>query len=243
MVDGGPRLDWLAAIRTDHALSLHGVGASLGGLDPLDAAHLRGLRSLITRFEPQQVSEHATWSAYNGRYYADLLPLPRTEEALINLANHIDEFQNTIGQTILIENPSNYLPFASEMDEPEFLSEVARRSGCGLLLDVNNVWVSAVNTGTDPHEYIRRTVPSLVGEIHIAGHTPDPAFGERLLIDSHAAPVCKDVWSLLEFALAHLGPKPVLLERDDNIPAFSELMAERDDACALIKCCTAEGVA
>lgn len=234
MVDGGPRLDWLAAIRQSHALSLHGVGASLGGLDPLDKDHLKRLKSLINRYEPQQVSEHATWSARGGRYYADLLPLPRTGEALANLADHIDQFQNAIGRTILIENPSNYLPFTSEMDEPEFLGEVARRSGCGLLLDVNNIWVSANNTGTDPYDYIRRTAPELVGEIHIAGHTSDPNFGKKLLIDSHAAPVSEGVWKLLEFALEHLGPKPVLLERDDEIPPFADLMIERDRADGLL---------
>ena len=234
MVDGGPRLDWLAAIRQSHALSLHGVGASLGGLDRLDKDHLKRLKSLINRYEPQQVSEHATWSARGGRYYADLLPLPRTGEALANLAAHIDEFQTAIGRTILIENPSNYLPFASEMDEPEFLGEVAQQSGCGLLLDVNNVWVSANNTGTDPYDYIRRTAPELVGEIHIAGHTPDPNLGTKLLIDSHAAPVSEGVWKLLEFALEYLGPKPVLLERDDDIPSFRELKAERQRADSML---------
>ena len=234
MVDGGPRLDWLAAIRADHALSLHGVGASLGGLDPLDTDHLKRLKSLINRFEPQQVSEHATWSARGGRYYADLLPLPRTGEALANLADHIDQFQNVIGRRILIENPSNYLPFASEMDEPDFLGEVARRTGCGLLLDVNNIWVSANNTGIDPYDYIRGTDPAYVGEIHIAGHTPDPNLGKKLLIDSHAAPVSEGVWTLLQVALEHLGPKPVLLERDDDIPSFAVLKAERDRADGML---------
>ena len=156
MVDGGPRLAWLAAIRHDRALSFHGVGASLGGTDPLDPDHLARLKSLIDRFEPDQVSEHAAWSARAGLYYSDLLPIPRTRDALDNLVANIDAFQTAIGRSILLENPSNYLPFASELDEPDFLVEAARRAGCGLLLDVNNVFVSARNIGIDADAYISR---------------------------------------------------------------------------------------
>ena len=234
MVDGGPRLSWLAAIRQNRALSFHGVGASLGGVDPLDKTHLAQLADLVQLFQPEQISEHAAWCAHDGIYYSDLLPLPRTTEAMANLVNHIDEFQNALGRTILIENPSNYLPFASEMDEPDFLNETAQRAGCGLLLDVNNVWVSAHNVGGDPQNYIRKIAPALVGEIHVAGHTPDPDENISLLIDSHGAPVSEDVWALLDFTLKKMGPKPVLVERDADIPAFALLKAERDRAHAIV---------
>ena len=234
MVAGGPRLAWLETIREDRALSFHGVGASLGGLDPLDPTHLEHLQRLIGRYQPEQVSEHAAWCAHDGIYYSDLLPLPRTGEAMDNLVNQIDRFQSAIGRQILIENPTNYLPFASEMDEPDFLVEAARRAGCGLLLDVNNIWISGNNIGLDPRAYISAIPSDLVGEIHIAGHDEDPNLGHELLIDSHGSPVRETVWDLLDVALKTLGPKPVLVERDANIPAFAELKAERDRAEAMV---------
>jgi uncharacterized protein len=234
MVDGGPRLAWLEALRLDRALSFHGVGASLGGLDPFDPDHLARLVRLIERFEPEQVSEHAAWSAHAGRYLADLLPLPRTGEALRHLALRVEAFQNTIGRRILIENPTNYLPFRAEVDEPDFLCEIAQRAGCGLLMDVNNIWISANNIGGDPHDYVRAIPGHLVGEIHVAGHSPDPQLGGAFLIDSHAEPVSDDVWSLLAFALATWGPRPVLVERDADIPSFRALMDERTRADTLI---------
>jgi len=234
MVAGGPRLAWLEALRCDRALSFHGVGASIGGLDPFDRDHLARLRDLIERFEPEQVSEHAVWSAHQGVYYADLLPLPRTHTALTHLVDRVDAFQTAIGRTVLLENPTNYLPFASEMDEPEFLVETARRSGCGLLVDINNIWISANNVGIDPHKYINSLPPALVGELHIAGYMEDPELGRSLLIDHHGAAVSEAVWSLLDFALGRLGPKPVLVERDTNIPDFSELDAERRRADAAL---------
>lgn len=235
MVDGGPRLAWLAALRDGRGLSFHGVGASLGGLDPLDRDHLAALAALIRRFEPDQVSEHATFSAAGGRYFADLLPLPRTREALVHLSARVAAFQDAIGRRVLIENPTNYLPFASEMDEPDFLVEVARRAGCGLLLDVNNVWIGAVNVGIDPRAYVDALPADLVGEIHVAGHAPDPNLGAGFLIDSHGAPVSEEVWDLLAHALDRLGPKPVLVERDADIPPFADLKAERDRAEGLIR--------
>jgi len=235
MVAGGPRLAWLEAIREGRALSFHGVGASLGGLDPLDQDHLSKLKALIERYQPEQVSEHAAWCARRGTYYSDLLPLPRTHEALRNIANNVDAFQTGIGRRILLENPTNYLPFASEMDEPSFLVEVAKTAGCGLLLDVNNIWISGHNVGFDPREYIRQIPAELVGEIHVAGHSEDPNLGAALLIDSHAAAISEEVWGLLAFTLDLLGPKPVLVERDADIPAFAELKAERDRADAMIK--------
>lgn len=235
MVAGGPRLAWLEAIRADHALSFHGVGASLGGLDDFDTAHLSALKQLIARYEPDQVSEHATFSAHEGRYHADLLPLPRTHEAIRHLILRIEMFQESIGRRILIENPTNYLHFASEVDEPEFLVEVARTAGCGLLMDLNNIWVSAANTGADPYAFVRAIPADLVGEIHIAGHSPDPVLGNKFLIDSHAEPVSGGVWHLLKFALDQWGSRPVLIERDANIPRFEELLEERRRAQSLIE--------
>ena len=235
MVEGGPRLAWLEALREGRALSFHGVGASLGGLDPFDTEHLGALKRLIARFEPEQVSEHATFSAHGGRYHADLLPLPRIEEAIVHLAARVSAFQEAIGRRILIENPTNYLHFRSDFDEPEFLTEIARRSGCGLLVDLNNIAVSGFNVGIDPHAYLRAIPADLVGEIHIAGHSEDPLLGNRFLIDSHDAPVGPIVWRLLESALTLWGPRPVLIERDGNIPPFGDIMAERDQAQRFIQ--------
>jgi len=237
MVEGGPRLAWLEALRHERALSFHGVGASLGGLDPFDADHLRALKRLIGRYQPEQVSEHATFSAHGGHYHADLLPLPRTQEAIAHLAARVSAFQDAIGRRILIENPTNYLSFQSDFDEPDFLVEVARRSGCGLLVDLNNIAISGFNLGTDPYAYLRAIPADLVGEIHIAGHSEDPLLGNNFLIDSHDAPVGPVVWRLLEDALHLWGPRPVLIERDGNIPEFADLMAERNEALRLLTAC------
>lgn len=229
---GGPRLRGLEGIAARAPLSLHGVGASLGGPDLPDPAHLARFRSLVDRFQPAAISEHAVWSRAGGRYFSDLLPLPRTRDMLARLSAGVDAMQSALGRPILLENPSNYLDFASEMDEPDFLVEVAQRTGCGLLLDVNNVHVSAHNTGIDADAWIRAIPPWLVGEIHVAGHTPDPG-GTGLLIDSHDAPVAEAVWVLLRSALEHTGPRPVLLERDGNLPEFDLLMKER---CRALGC-------
>lgn len=223
---GGPRLAGLEAIAALAPISLHGVGASLGGPDLPDPAHLQRLSELTDRLQPAAISEHAVWSRMDGRYFADLLPLPRTKEMLGQLCAGVDAMQTAVGRSILLENPSNYLDFPSEMEEPEFLVEVATRTGCGLLLDVNNVYVSAHNLGTDPRAWIDAIPPRLVGEIHVAGHSQD-AGGTRLLIDSHDAPVAEPVWQLLAYTLAHTGPRPVLLERDGNLPEFSKLLEER----------------
>ncbi|MCY4284451.1 MAG: DUF692 domain-containing protein [Thiotrichales bacterium] len=227
MVAGGPRLEQLRRVREAFPVSFHGVGASLGGPAPPDAHHLAAARRLVEAFEPTLVSEHAVWSSANGVWFADLLPLPRTGEALRQLVEGVDRYQTAIGRPILIENPTNYLPFTSEMDEPDFLNEVATRTGCGLLLDVNNVYLSARNCGIDPERYIAALAADRIGEIHIAGHEADGNYGEALLIDTHAAPVSEAVWALLDAALARLGPRPVLLERDGKLPAFEVLMEER----------------
>lgn len=235
MIKGGPRLEGLLATAARFPISLHGVGASLGGPKLTPVKHLKALRRLIDLVSPVAVSEHAVWSSTGSQYYADLLPLPRTAEALTNLVDGIDHFQEGIGRRILIENPTNYVPIKSEMDEADFLVEIANRSGCGLLLDVNNLYVSAHNCGVDAPAYIESIPAGLVGEIHVAGHSPDEHFGEALLIDSHAAPVAAKVWWLLETALRHLGPTPVLIERDAELPTFAELMREKDYAARLIK--------
>ena len=236
MVAGGPRLGWLQAIRSRHPVSLHGVGLSLAaGANP-DEAHLARLAALARRVEPFIVSEHLAWSAWRGAYYPDLLPFPRTGEALARICANVGRAQDALGRRIAVENPSHYLRIeAHAWDEVDFLAELARRSGCGLLLDVNNVYVSACNLGTSAEAYIDAFPGAQVTEIHLAGHTPDPALGPALLVDSHDAPVAPEVWALYERLVARIGPRPTLIERDDNIPAFGVLLAERDRAQAALR--------
>ena len=229
-VAGGPRLNYLRAIRENYDLSFHGVGGSLGSDHQTMPAHIKQVKALIDEFQPALVSEHAVWSRSGGKYFADLMPLPRTHDALQSLIEGIDCYQSGIGRSILIENPSNYLDFTSEMDEPQFLVEAAKRTGCGLLIDINNLYISSKNTGIDALDYLSQIPAELVGEIHIAGHDPDPELGQSLLIDSHAAAVDLSVWALLEQALDLFGPRPVLVERDANIPPFAELLSERQTA-------------
>jgi len=229
-IEGGQRLKLLRQIREHFPISLHGVGGSLGGPSLPDPDHLKKVRRLVDEIQPALVSEHAVWSRLGSHYFAELLPIPRTRDALQRLIDGVGCYQEAIGRTILIENPTNYLSFKSEMDEVDFLLEVCKRTGSGLLLDVNNLYLSAHNCGLDAHQYIRSLPMNLVGEIHVAGYSPDEKIGNQLLIDSHAAPVADAVWRLLGFALEHLGPKPVLLERDADIPAFDELMRERQIA-------------
>ena len=234
MVGGGPRLAQLRRVRESFPLSFHGVGASLGGPAPPERRHLRAVRRLVDEFEPALVSEHAVWSRAGGVWFADLLPLPRTGEALRRLVAGVGRYQDAIGRPVLIENPTNYLPFVSEMDEPDFLNEVSERSGCGLLLDVNNVYLSARNCGLDAERYVEALAGERIGEIHVAGFEADEALGDALLIDTHAAPVSEAVWDLLDFTLARLGPRPVLLERDGKLPSFESLMEERRRAEAAL---------
>lgn len=234
MIAGGPRLEGLLKIAANNHISLHGVGASLGGPTPTTEEHLQALQRLITVIEPAAVSEHAVWSRTQGQYLAELLPSPRTQAALTFLIEGVDHFQSALGRTILIENQSHYLTFKNDFDEPEFLVEVATRTGCGLLLDINNLYISANNCGIDPQRYIQALPPGLVGEIHIAGFTPDARFGDRLLIDSHAEAVAESVWQLLDDALAYLGPLPVLIERDANLPPIAALLTEKHRADAAL---------
>jgi len=229
MVDGGPRLAMLEAVRRERPLSLHGVGMSLAGAAPPDEGHLARLKRLVDRFDPDLVSEHLAWSRLDGRCFPDLLPVPRTNEVLARLSANISRVQDALGRQILVENPSHYLALRDhEWSETSFLCELARRSGCGLLIDVNNVAVGAHNLGYDAARWLEGISPKFVGEIHLAGHSLD-AEGS-LLIDSHDAPVSDAVWHLYEQFVAHIGPRPTLIERDGNLPPFVELLAERERA-------------
>ncbi len=236
MVDGGPRLAWLETIRTRHPLSLHGVGLSLGADADPDPDHLARLDRLVQRFEPFVVSEHLAWSTWNGIYSPDLLPIPRSHEALERIVANVQRTQDAIKRAILLENPSHYLAIPGHhYDEIEFLSELCRRTGCGLLLDVNNVYVSANNLGFDANAYLDAFPGRHVAELHLAGHCADPNLGDALLIDSHNAPVCAAVWRLYARLIARIGPRPTLIERDDDLPAFDVLLAERNRADCLLR--------
>ncbi len=220
---GGAPLDWLERFRASYALSLHGVGLSLGSADPLDQRHLAKLEALVDRFEPALVSEHLCWSSIGSRHANDLLPLPYTEEALDHVVERIERVQQRLARRILVENVSSYVQLAhSTILEWDFVCEVARRSGCGVLLDVNNVWVNSVNHGFDARRYLAAIEPSLVGEIHLAGFERS---GE-LLIDTHGARVAAEVWGLYAAALARIGPRPTLIEWDTDIPALDVLLDE-----------------
>ncbi len=224
---GGPPHRYLSAIREHYPLSLHGVGLSLGSAGDLDAEHLGRLRSLTDRYQPGQVSEHVAWTTVDGAYLNDLLPLPYTEESLAHLVEHIDQVQEALARRILIENPSSYLRFAeSTIPEEEFLVEAARRSGCGILLDVNNVYVSACNHGYDAAAYLAAVPADLVGEIHLAGHSVEELEGMKLHIDDHGSPVMDEVWDLYAATIDRLGPVPTLIEWDNNIPALAVLLDE-----------------
>ena len=229
MVAGGPRLAMLETLRERHSLSLHGVGMSLAGAAEPDADHLAALKRLVDRFQPELVSEHLAWSRLDGRCFPDLLPVPRTNEVLARCAANVGRVQDALGRRILIENPTHYLNLRDHSwSETSFLAELARRSGCGLLIDVNNVVVGAHNTGFDAASWLDAIPGDHVGEIHLAGHSLD-AEGS-LLIDSHDAPISDSVWALYEQFVARIGPRPTLNERDGNVPPFGELMRERSRA-------------
>ncbi len=235
MVDGGPRLAMLEALRSARPLSIHGVGLSLAGADQPDREHLAELKRLIDRFEPTLVSEHLAWSRFGSDCFPDLLPFPRTSELLDAICRNIDIAQDRLARSILIENPSLYLNLAGhDWSETEFLSEIVRRTGCGLLIDANNIHVSATNLGFDPLAYIDALPATAVTEYHLAGHRIDPGLGASLLIDSHDQPISEAVWSLYERLLERIGRRPTLIERDGNIPPFDEIMLERDRAAALL---------
>lgn len=236
MGSGGPPHHALENIRRDYPVSLHGVCMSVGGPQPIDLAHLGRLASLVERYEPALVSEHLAWSTHGTTYFNDLLPLPYTVTTLARVADHLDQVQETIGRPILLENPSTYVLFReSTMSETDFIRELTRRSGCGLLLDINNVFVSATNQGFSALDYLADFPLDRVGEIHLAGHaeqTDDD--GERLLIDSHDGPVADAVWTLFDIVAGRCGPIPTLVEWDSKIPDWSVLKAEAIAAQAIL---------
>jgi uncharacterized protein (UPF0276 family) len=237
--DGGADLSALLEIRAHYPISCHSVALSLGSAEGIDRAHLARLKSLYDRLEPAMVSDHVSWSVVDGVYLNDLLPLPYTEEALGILCGNIDQAQDGLGRQILIENPSSYVSFAaSTIDEADFIAEAARRTGCGLLLDVNNVFVSAHNHGFDARAYIDALPAEVVGEIHVAGHSQRLLDGAIIRTDDHGSPVIDPVWDLLDAALTAVGPKPVLVEWDTDVPDLAVLLAEAERAQSHIEAAT-----
>lgn len=233
---GGRPLAQLRHLSDRFPISVHGVGLSIGGEAPLDPDHLARLRTLCDWLQPASFSEHLAWSTHERNFLNDLLPLPYTDATLARVADHIDQLQQALARPMLLENPSSYLAFAqSTWSEPDFLCEIARRTGCGLLLDVNNVFISATNLGFSPHSYIDAFPLDLVGEIHLAGHdTEADDQGEPLLIDSHGRAVDEPVWALLEHTLARSGPRPLLIEWDNDVPDWPVLAAEASRAATCL---------
>jgi len=225
---GGPPHAQLGALRERYALSVHGVGLSIGSMQPLNSDHLARLKVLCNRYKPESFSEHLAWSSHAGVYFNDLLPLPYTRQTLARVAEHIDEVQTTLGRTMLLENPSHYIGIAeSTIPEIDFLTEVAKRTGCGLLLDVNNVFVSAKNHGTDPLSYLEAFPLDRVREVHLGGHDEElDGAGGPLLIDTHASSVADAVWALFAHLIARTGPIPTLIEWDNNLPDWPTLRAQ-----------------
>jgi uncharacterized protein len=240
MGDGGRPRAQLRHLAERFPLSVHGVGLSIGGEGPLDPDHLQRLRTLCDWLNPASFSEHLAWSTHDGAFLNDLLPLPYTAATLTRVCDHIDHVQTALRRPMLLENPSTYLAFAeSDMDEVTFLSEIARRTGCGLLLDVNNVFVSATNQATDPLAYINAFPLHAVGEIHLGGHDVDADdHGAPLLIDSHGTAVVDPVWVLYAQSIALSGPKPTLIEWDNDVPDWPVLVAETARAAAVLDAVT-----
>jgi uncharacterized protein len=232
--EGGSHVECLSRIRSRYPLSLHGVGLSLGSTDPLNREHLANLRRVIARFEPALVSEHLSWSSAGGRFANDLLPLPYTEEALRHVGSRIAQVQDALGRQILLENVSSYLQFsASTMFEWEFVAGVAAESGCGILLDLNNVYVAAHNHEFDSREYLEGIPRRIVQEFHLAGFSRIDLDGHALLVDTHGTPVCDAVWDLYRAALRRFGNVPALIEWDTDLPNFDVLQAEARKADSL----------
>ncbi len=232
---GGKPLYFLEQIRPHYPLSLHGVGLSLGSTDPLSTTHLDQLKCLIQRFQPALVSEHLSWGSVGGRYLNDLLPLPYTQESLDHVVTRIGQVQDYLDRQILVENPSSYLEFQeSSIPEWDFIVEMARRSGCGLLLDVNNIYVSACNHGFDAYAYLQALPIAPVQEIHLAGFTLNHFEDGQILIDSHNQKVCAEVWDLYKQAIQRFGPKPTLIEWDTDLPPLQTLLDEAQKADAIL---------
>jgi uncharacterized protein len=221
----------LARVRAEYPVSLHGVGLSIGSTDPFDLTHLAEVARLVRDIEPMLVSEHLSWGSVGGRFTNDLLPLPYTEEALHHMIARVGQVQDVLGRQILIENVSSYLQFSgSQMSEWDFLTELAQESGCGILLDVNNVYVNAMNHGFDANVFLNRIPRRAVQEMHLAGHSVRSVEGREIRIDTHSAPVCDEVWALYSAAVNRFGPAPTLIEWDTDIPALDVLVAEAHKA-------------
>ncbi len=235
MVEGGPRLAALMTLRSRYPVSLHGVGLSLASVEPPRADHLARLAQLVDRVEPVLVSDHLAWQRWQGTHHADFLPFPRTKAALAFTVSNIDRVQTALKRQILVENPSLYVDLPGhEMTEAEFLVEAASVTGCGLLVDVNNIFVSASNLGFDAAAALDALPAELIGEIHLAGHSPDGDPDSPLIIDSHGAPIAEAVWQLYERLIGRAGPRPTLIERDNDVPPFAALIDERARAhCVL----------
>lgn len=234
--DGGAQIEHLARVRALYPLSLHGVGLSLGSADPLDAQHLRKLERLVAWSEPEYVSEHLSWSSIDGVHLNDLLPLPYTEEALAHMIARVDQVQNHLGRQILIENISQYLQFScAQLPEWEFLAALVAETGCGLLVDVNNIYVNACNHGLDAKHFLASLPGLAVHELHLAGHTRNHYRDRDILIDTHSAPVCKAVWDLYAYALKCFGAVPTLIEWDTDIPPLAVLAEEAVKADRLLE--------
>ncbi|WP_265530151.1 MNIO family bufferin maturase [Sphingomicrobium marinum] len=235
MMEGGPMHRWLNAVREAVPVSFHSVGLSLGDPHGVDRDELERLAILCERYQPNLVSDHLSWSSLDGEYMPDLLPLPMTDATLQHFSDQIDIVQERLGRTMLIENPSRMIAFAGDTyDEPDFLAELTRRTGCGLIVDVNNILVQRTNLGIDPLGYIDGLDGASVGEIHIAGHTVEHHGEDKLAIDDHGSDVNEECWALLERFISRIGPRPVLLERDNDVPSFEELAAEAARADSLL---------
>lgn len=227
MSAGGPVHAWLTRMAELRPLSMHGVGMSLGSADGLDPAHLERLAALVARYQPALVSEHLSWSRIGEVFLPDLLPLPLTDEALSVMVRHVDQMQTRLGRQVLIENPSTYIEAAcADYDEPGFIAELCKRTGCGWLLDVNNIVVGCTNHGRDPKSYIDAVDGGLVGEIHLAGHAVEHHASGKLLIDDHGSVVGNEVWDLFARLIGRIGARPTLIEWDTDIPEWTVLRAE-----------------
>ncbi|MBR2656505.1 MAG: DUF692 domain-containing protein [Loktanella sp.] len=236
MGDGGAPHAMLTALRADHALSIHGVGLSIGGAGGLNYDHLARLRKLIDRYQPESFSEHLAWSSHGAAWLSDLLPLPYTQETLTTISAHINQVQDRLGCRMLLENPATYVTFdSSTYSETDYLKELVRRTGCGLLLDINNVFVSATNHRFDASAYLADFPLAAVGEIHLAGHDEEQLPSGPLLIDSHGTAVAGPVWALYKDVLDQTGPLPTLIEWDNDVPDFAVLLDEAMQADALLK--------
>lgn len=232
---GGPPHAWLSAICEQFPLSVHGVSLSLAGVDPLNEEHLTRLKDVVQRYNPAIVSEHLAWGAHEGAYYHDLLAPPITRETFARLADNVERTQDVLGRRILIENPSQYLDVAAEIPLPEALNDLARRTGCGILFDINNVYVSACNLGFDAEAFIDAIDPAYVGEIHLAGHAVDHLDGYEIRIDDHGSRMCAEVGALYARFIKRAGPRPTLVEWDTDVPALDVLLDEAARARSLME--------